>query len=320
MTPEFMGALDVPSDRRAGRLDLAKWICSPRNPLTARTFVNRLWRAFFGVGISKVVDDLGGQGEWPAHPELLDWLAVDFVESGWDVKRMVKLMTTSSAYRQTSTASKELKEKDPYNRLVARQSRFRLDAEFVRDNALAVSGLLVEKRGGESVHPYQPAGYWYHLNFPKREWPTSKGEDLWRRGLYTWVQRTFPHPSLAAFDAPSREEACMERPRSNIPQQALALLNDPTYVEAARKLAETRDLAKMFRKVLTRAPAGDELKLLEDLLAKQRENYKADPKAAQALLAVGQSPAPKDVDPAELAAWTAVARVLLNLHETVTRL
>jgi hypothetical protein len=319
-TPAFLPPLEGVGDRRATRLDLAKWVTAPSNPLTARAFVNRLWKLFYGTGISKVLDDLGGQGEWPAHPELLDWLAVDFVESGWDVKRMVKLMVTSAAYRQTSTASRELKEKDPFNRKVARQSRFRLDAEFVRDNALLVSGLLVERQGGESVFPYQPAGYWFHLNFPKREWPGSKGDDLWRRGVYTWVQRTFPHPSLAAFDAPSREEACMERARSNIPQQALALLNDPTYVEAARKLAETRDLARMFRKVLTRAPAADELKTLEDLLAKHRAKYKADPKAALALVSVGQSPVPKDVDPAELAAWTSVARVLLNLHETITRL
>ena len=315
--PAFMGALDVPG--RATRLDLAKWICAPSNPLTARAFVNRLWRLFYGVGLSKVVDDLGGQGEWPVHPELLDWLAVEFAET-WDVKRMVKLLVTSSAYRQSSVASKALREKDPYNRLVARQSRFRVDAEFVRDNALFVSGLLVDKVGGESVFPYQPQGYWFHLNFPKREWTNAKDENQWRKGVYTWVQRTFPHPSLAAFDAPSREEACMERPRSNIPQQALALLNDPTFVEAARKLAETRDLPKMFRKVLTRAPAADELRTLEELLAKHREKYKADPKAAQALLGVGYSALPKDVDAAELAAWTSVARVLLNLHETVTRL
>jgi hypothetical protein len=315
-----MGPLDGLGERRANRLDLAKWIASPTNPLTARAFVNRLWRLFFGVGLSKAVDDLGVQGEWPVHPELLDWLAVDFVESGWDVKRMVKALTTSSAYRQTSTATPALREKDPFNRLVARQSRFRLDAEFVRDQALAVSGLLVDRLGGESVNPYQPSGYWYHLNFPAREWPTSKDENAWRRGVYTWVQRTFPHPSLAAFDAPSREEACMERPRSNIPQQALALLNDPTYVEAARKLAEQRDLTKMFRRVLTRTPTADETKTLNELLAKHREKYKADPKAAAALLGVGFSAVPKDVDAAELAAWTSVARVLLNLHETITRL
>lgn len=320
MTPAFLPPPENLGDRRAGRLDLAAWLVAPSNPLTARALVNRLWKLYFGTGISKVLDDLGGQGEWPVHPELLDWLAVDLVESGWDLKRMVKLLTSSAAYRQVSTSSRALREKDPYNRLVARQSRFRLDAEFVRDGALAVSGLLVDKQGGESVFPYQPAGYWFHLNFPKREWPVSKGDELWRRGIYTWVQRTFPHPSLAAFDAPSREEACMERPRSNIPQQALALLNDPTYVEAARKLAELRDLTKMFRRVLTRPPTADELKTLGDLLAKQRTAYQADPKAAQALIAVGQSPAPKDVDPVELAAWTAVARVLLNLHETITRL
>jgi hypothetical protein len=326
-TPAFLPPLEGPGDRRATRLDLAKWITAPSNPLAARAAVNRFWKLFYGIGISKNLDDLGAQGEWPTQPELLDWLAVDFQESGWDVKRLVKLMVTSAAYRQTSTASKALKEKDPYNRKVARQSRFRLDAEFVRDNALAVSGLLVDKQGGESVFPYQPAGYWFHLNFPKRDWPGSKDENQWRRGVYTWVQRTFPHPSLAAFDAPSREEACMERPRSNIPQQALALLNDPTYVEAARKLAERTlreggadRLGWMLRRVLTRKGDVEELKTLSGLFEKHLAIYKADPKAAQALIAVGQSAVPKDLDAAELAAWTSVARVLLNLHETITRL
>ena len=200
-------------------------------------FVNRLWKLAFGRGIVQTLEDFGSQGELPTHPELLDWLATDFIEHGWDVKRTFKLMLMSRAYRQSSVPSKEALAKDPTNDLFSRQNRYRLDAEMVRDNALAVSGLLVDKIGGPSVKPYQPAGYWQYLNFPKREWENDKGESQYRRGLYTYWQRTFLHPSLAAFDAPSREECTVDRPRSNTPQQALVLLNDPTYVEAARALA-----------------------------------------------------------------------------------
>jgi mono/diheme cytochrome c family protein len=327
-TPKFLPPLGV-EGRRATRLDLARWICSKDNPLTARVFVNRLWKLFFGLGLSKILDDLGAQGEWPVHPELLDWLAVEFVESGWDVKHLVRLLVTSSAYRQTSVPRPDLKERDPFNRLIARQSRWRLDAENVRDNALAVSGLLVTKVGGVSVFPYQPKGYWSFLNFPTREWQNSTGPDLWRRGVYTWWQRTFPHPSLVAFDAPQREECCAERVRSNIPQQALVLLNDPTYVEAARVFAErilreggaTVDdrLQYAFRRALSRKAGPEELKVLSSLVRKHLEQYAADPKAAAELAAVGQAPVPKDVAAPELAAWTSAARTILNLHEAITR-
>lgn len=327
-TPKSLPPLGV-EGRRATRLDLARWLVSPGNPLTARVFVNRLWRLFFGMGLSRSLDDFGAQGEWPVHPELLDWLAVEFVESGWDVKHLVRLMVTSRTYRQTSVPRPEHKERDPYNRLQARQSRWRLEAELVRDNALAVSGLLVRRIGGPSAFPYQPKGYWAFLNFPAREWPTSTGEDLWRRGVYTWWQRTFPHPSLAAFDAPQREECCAERPRSNIPQQALVLLNDPTYVEAARVFAERilrqgggRDedrLAWAFRCAVSRRPGPRELELLAELLRKHRGEYAADPAAAEGLLRTGAAPVPRDLPAPELAAWTSVARVLLNLHETMTR-
>jgi hypothetical protein len=293
-------------------------------------FVNRLWKLYFGQGISKTLDDLGSQGEWPTHTELLDWLAVEFQVSGWDVKHTVKLLVTSGTYRQTSKPSAEQKERDPYNRLYARQGRFRVDAEVVRDNALAVSGLLVDQQGGPSVFPYQPAGYWFALNFPPREWKNDKGDGLYRRGLYTHWQRSFPHPSLTAFDAPSREEAVCERARSNIPQQALVLLNDPTYVEASRALAErivkesgTDDVDGRIRwafgQVLSREPRADEAKVLTALYARHRAEYDADKAAAEKLLAVGDHPAPKDVDPAELAAWTSVARTILNLGETITR-
>ncbi len=292
--------------RKLTRLDLAQWIVSPENPLTARVFVNRLWKLFFGTGLSKVLDDVGAQGEPPVNPELLDWLASEFVESGWDVKHVVRLIVTSAAYRQTSTPTKELRERDPFNREIACQSRFRLDAEFVRDNALAISGLLVQRVGGPSVNPYQPAGYWENLNFPAREWEASKGDDQWRRGLYTWWQRSYMHPSLLAFDAPTREECVAERTRSNIPQQALALLNDPTYVEAARAFAgrivrecsgdAASRIAWAFRQALGREPRADEVMTLNALFEKH-------------------SAAPAK----ELDAWVSVARVILNLHETITR-
>ena len=237
MIPQFMGDLGI-KNRRSTRLDLAKWVVSRNNPLTARTFVNRLWALYFGTGISRVLDDLGSQGEPPMHAELLDWLAVEFMESGWNVKHLVKLIVTSNAYRQSSTANAVLEEKDPYNRLIARQSHWRLDAEIVRDNALLLSGLLVQEIGGPSVRPYQPVGYYANLNFPKRRYAHDSGESQYRRGLYTHWQRTFLHPSMMAFDAPSRQECTAERSTSNTPMQALTLLNDPTYVEAARVFAQ----------------------------------------------------------------------------------
>jgi hypothetical protein len=314
--------------RRATRLDLARWLVAPEHPMVARVFVNRLWKLAFGQGLVKTLEDFGSQGAWPTHPELLDWLAVEFRESGWDIKHVVKLLVMSRAYRQTSHASALLRQRDPYNHLVARQDRFRLGAEMVRDNALAVSGLLVPRIGGPSVKPYQPAGYWAFLNFPRRTYQKDTGPNEYRRGLYTYVQRTFPHPSLLAFDAPSREECTVQRPRSNTPQQALVLLNDPTYVEAARALAERivrqgagtgPRIRFAFREVLSRPARPAEVGLLEALYRKHLAQYRADPKAAAALLAVGDRPAPKDMDAAELAAWTSVARVVLNLHETITR-
>jgi hypothetical protein len=326
--PAFMKALET-GDRRATRLDLAKWLVSRDNPLTARVFVNRLWKLAFGTGISKRLDDLGAQGEWPVHPELLDWLATQFMDEGWDVKKSLKRLLMSAAYRQSSKPSKELRERDPFNRLVACQSRWRLDAECVRDNALAVSGLLVRQIGGDSVKPYQPRGYWSFLNFPTREWETDKGESANRRGLYTWWQRTFIHPALMAFDAPNREECCAERARSNIPQQALVLLNDPVYVEAARAFAErilkeggtspADRITWAYRRAVSRKPAPQELRVLSELQAGHQEQYRADPKSAEQSLAAGQAPAPKDQDAAELASWMSVARAILNLHETITR-
>jgi hypothetical protein len=327
--PGFLNSEPKPLEGQPSRLNLARWIASSENPLTARVLVNRLWKLAFGRGISRSLEDFGSQGELPTHPELLDWLATDFVDHGWDVKRTLKLMLMSRAYRQSSVPSKEALAKDPTNDLFSRQNRYRLDAEMVRDNALAVSGLLVDKIGGPSVKPYQPAGYWQYLNFPKREWENDKGENQYRRGLYTYWQRTFLHPSLAAFDASSREECTVDRPRSNTPQQALVLLNDPTYVEAARGLAGrilqnggtiTADrLQFAFHQVLTRKPNADEVAVLTGLLEKHRAEFATDKAAAEKLLTVGDLKSPAELDAAELAAWTSIARVVLNLHETITR-
>ena len=316
--------------RKLTRLDLGQWLVSRENPLTARVFVNRLWKQFFGTGLSKTLEDLGTQGEIPPNQALLDWLAIEFMDSGWDVKKTVRLMVTSGAYRQSSVAPKPLAERDPENRELARQSRFRLDAELVRDNALAISGLLVPKIGGPSAMPYQPAGYWENLNFPTREWEADKDANQWRRGLYTWWQRSYLHPSLAAFDAPSREECTASRTRSNIPQQALALLNDPTYVEAARAFAarilreggatpEAR-IAWAWQRATARVPRPAEVATQRALLDKHLGVYSADPKAAAELVKVGLAPAAEGATIPELAAWTSVARAILNLHETITRL
>ncbi len=324
--PEFLGRLEV--DGRATRLDLARWIVDENNPLTARVVVNRLWKQCFGRGLT-ALEDFGSQGEWPTHPELLDWLAVDLVRHDWDVKRTLKSIVMSGAYRQSSVADDELRSKDPYNKWLARQSRYRVPAELVRDNALAVSGLLNPTIGGPSVKPYQPTGYWKHLNFPKRTWSHDANENQYRRGLYTFWQRSFLHPSLLAFDAPSREECVVQRPRSNNPLQALVLLNDPTYVEASRAFAERivdqggeSDESRLrfaFRTTLLRQPSDRELSVLSDLLKEQLTTYQADEAAAKAFLSVGQRPLPENANAAELAAWTAVARTLLNLHETITR-
>ena len=236
-TPSFLPPLNPAGDRPT-RLDLARWLTRPDNPLTARVFVNRLWALFFGAGLSERMDDLGAQGRPPSHPALLDWLALHFQSNGWDVKKTIKTLVTSNAYRQASTARPDLKAADPYNRLYGRQSRWRLDAEMVRDTALAISGLLDIRRGGRSVKPYQPAGYWAQLNFPQRKWTADQGGKLYRRTLYTYWCRSFLHPSLLAFDAPSREECAVQRSRSNTPQQALTLLNDPIFAEAARVFGE----------------------------------------------------------------------------------
>jgi hypothetical protein len=329
--PEFLAPLQV-GRRRANRLDLANWLVGSKDGiglLTARVMVNRLWYLCFGQGLARVLDDFGGQGEPPSHPELLDRLAHEFVESGWDVKHMMRLLVMSRAYRQSSAAGSALRQRDPENRLLARQATFRLPAEMVRDNALAISGLLVRRIGGPSVKPYQPEGYYRHLNFPKRTYKHHTDERQWRRGVYVHWQRQYLHPMLKAFDAPSREECTARRPRSNTPLAALVLLNDPSFLEAARVFAERilreggetteARLNYAFRRAVARRPDAQEQKVLNELLAGYRKEYAANPSAARQMITTGQAPVPADLDAAEWAAWTGVTRTILNLSETNTR-
>jgi hypothetical protein len=333
--PGFLGKLDT-GGRTATRLDLANWLVGPNNPLTARITVNRLWRQFFGTGLSKVLDDLGSQGEWPTHPELLDWLAAEFVQPAyqaqgahaWDVKHLIRTIVTSRTYRQASMSTAELDERDPDNRLLARQSRFRVDAEVVRDIALSVSGLLAEKFGGPSAKPYEPDGYLATLNFPKREYAASRGDDLYRRGVYTFWQRSFLHPSLLTFDAPTREECTVNRVNSNTPLQALVLLNDPIYVEAARVFAQNilqhgRDwnvrIDWAFERAAGRTPMAEERSALSKLYSRNLAQFQRSPADARELTHEGEAPVAANLPAAELAAMTTVARAILNMHETITR-
>jgi hypothetical protein len=327
-TPSFLPGLRSSTEtKRLTRLDLADWIVSKDNPITARTVMNRLWQVFHGTGLSAVLDDLGSQGELPSHPELLEWLALEFRDKGWDMKKMARLMVTSRTYRQSSSLRPELKDLDPNNRLLASQNPRRLDAEFVRDNALFIAGLLnTEDVGGPSVKPYQPDGYYEPMQFPNRTYVASKGSDQWRRGLYMHWQRMFLHPMLINFDAPARDECTALRNYSNTPQQALTLLNDPTFVEAARAMASRLlampagddRLARGFRLAMGRDPKPAERPSLDKLVAEQTAYYRANLAEAAKLLKIGLSPAPAG-DPAELAAWTQACRVLLNSHEAITR-
>jgi len=326
--PGFLSQIPDEAKRRLTRLDLAAWLTAADNPLTARVFVNRVWAQLMGVGLCASVDDFGLQGEWPSHPELLDWLAVDFRTTGWDVKRLITLIVASRTYRQSAVARPELGERDPQNRWRARQSPRRLDAEFVRDNALAISGLLNTDLGGPSIFPYQPQGYYANLQFPDRDYVADGDERQYRRGVYMHWQRAFLHPMLANFDAPSREECTVFRSQSNSPQQALTLLNDPTFVEAARVWAarlvaagapDADLLEHAMRTALGRAASADEAASLLAFLASQRTAYRAHPELAAALLRVGNAPSPPEAQAAEIAAWAMVCRAILNLHETITR-
>jgi hypothetical protein len=310
------------------RLGLARWLVDRSNPLTARVIVNRFWQMFFGAGIVKTVEDFGSQGEWPTHPELLDWLAVEFMESGWDVKSLLRTIVSSATYRQSSNVTPELLQRDPENRLLARGPRFRLPAEVIRDQALAVAGLLVERTGGPSVRPYQPPGLWQELHGGKG-YEQDHGAGLYRRSLYTYWKRTVAPPNMMNFDAPNRETCVVRQVRTNTPLQALSLMNDVTFVEASRKLAERmmveggrseRDrIGWVFRTVLARPPRGDESEVLEQALAKFRSHYAANEADAVALLGQGESPRNLKLDARELAAYTGVASLVLNLDETITK-
>ena len=331
-TPDFLPPL--PDGAPANRLGLAQWVVAPRHPLTSRVAVNRIWRLFFGSGLVRTPSDFGAQGAYPSHPELLDWLAVEFEDSGWDVKHIVRLIVTSSTYRQSAVASNELLARDPRNELLARGPRFRLPAELIRDSALKTSGLLVPRIGGPSVNPYTPGDLWREVSHYGSSPATAQtfvqdhGEKLYRRSLYTYWKRTVPPPNMVAFDAPNRETCVVDRATTNTPLQALVLLNDPQFVEAARALAE-RIIASgpadddrlrwAVVESLSRPASAAELEILQAALARERERYTADPEAATELLAVGESPRDQQLPAAEHAAWTQIALTLLNLSETITR-
>jgi hypothetical protein len=325
----------LPYGASANRLGLARWLVSPEQPLTARVTVNRYWQLFFGTGLVKTAEDFGAQGEPPSHPELLDWLAVEFRDSRWDVRALMRRIVTSATYRQASVVTQALLKRDPENRLMARGPRLRLQAEFIRDQALAVSGLLNREIGGRSVSPYQPAGLWQELasradsgNWSAQVYVQGHGMDLYRRTMYTFWKRASPPPTLVTFDAPDRETCVVRRARTNTPLQALVLMNDPTYVEAARKLAErlmseakTADerIVLAFRLATARAPSAAEVGILKKVYGAQLAVYRKDAKAVLKLLSVGETPRDQRLEPAELAAWTMVASVILNLDETVTK-
>jgi hypothetical protein len=320
------------ADKPRNRLTLAEWLVDPAHPLTARVAVNRFWQMYFGHGIVKTSEDFGSQGESPVHPELLDWLATEFVRSGWDVKAMQRLIVTSNSYRQDSRVTPDLLEKDPENRLLARGPRFRLPAESVRDNALAVSGLLVNDIGGPSVLPYSPKGLWediaYGDVFSAQTYEQDSGHNLYRRSLYTFWKRTAPPATLGTFDAPDREKCVARRPLTNTPLQALALMNDPTFIEAARSLAQraaaasrndSRRIAFAFEHATGRRPAGKERAALQQLAKAQLRHFQENPQAAHDLLSVGESEWDQQLDAAELAAWTTVASAILSLDEVITK-
>ena len=313
------------------RLALARWLVDPAHPLTSRVFVNRLWQMLFGVGLVSTPEDFGSQGAYPTHPELLDWLAVEFVESGWDIQHMLRLMVSSSTYAQASSISAEGLRADPANKLLARGPRHRLDAEEIRDGALLMSGLLVQTIGGKGVRPYQPLGVWKAVGYTDSNtanFRQGQGDALWRRSLYTFWKRTAPHPTMSLFDAPSREACAVRRGRTNTPLQALALMNDIQFVEAARGFGaralsksggDEQRLTWMWRWATSRRPDAYELGVMRDLLAAERKHYATRAAEAKALTETGHSKPPADIDAGELAAWASVANMLLNLDEAITK-
>ncbi len=329
VAPGLPAALAGHPDAAKNRLDLAKWMTGPDHSLTARVAVNRWWQSYFGTGLVKTVEDFGLTGDLPSHPELLDYLATELVQSKWDIRAIQRLIVTSATYRQSSKMTKESAERDPDNKLLARGPRHRLSAETIRDNALAVSGLLKEQVGGPSVKPYQPAGLWEDVTVSRRGvYVADTGDGLYRRTMYTFWKRTCPPPTLQSFDAPNREVCVARRAVTNTPLQALILLNDPTYVEAGRKLAErmvkggkTADerLAVGYQLAVARTPEPAERAILMEMQANALAKFSKDPDAAKKLLAVGASPKDPTLNEAELASWTVVAGAILNLDETITK-
>ncbi|MFT5303792.1 MAG: hypothetical protein ACI814_004612, partial [Mariniblastus sp.] len=329
-TPAVLPELK-PSGERANRLDLARWLVAPENPLTSRVAVNRFWQQVFGVGLVKTSHDFGTQGSLPTHPELMDWLAVWFQENGWDVKQLMRLMVTSQTFRQQSIAPPNRWIADPENRQLARGPRFRLDAEQLRDQTLFISGLMVHDMGGKGVNPYQPPNIWEPLGFGgsnTRFYKRGNGDDLYRRTLYTFFKRTAPHPMFENFDAPPREQSCIRRDRTNTPLQALQLLNDVQHFEAARAFANRiMEAAKTpearvefaYRSVLARPPEATESGVVLDFFKRQLAKYQAAPAEAKKVINFGDSKPPAGVDEAELAAWTLVANLILNLDEAIVR-
>jgi hypothetical protein len=323
----------LPKDAPRNRLTLAKWIVDPANPLTARVAVNHFWQMYFGIGIVKTSEDFGSQGDPPSNQQLLDWLATEFIRTNWDVKAMQRLIVMSAVYRQDSKVSPEILEKDPENRLLSHGPRFRLPAEMIRDNALFISGLMNDKIGGPSVLPYQPKGLWEEMafggNFSAQTYEQSHGLDLYRRSMYTFWKRSVPYPTLNTFDAPDREKCTARRGITNTPLQALVLMNDPTFIEASRALAE-RDLTQggtsetdriryAFRLATDRDPSAKEFQILDGLYKKEMVHYDTDHNAAEKLISIGESKRNAKLDPAQLAAWTLVASTILNLDETITK-
>jgi hypothetical protein len=330
--PAVLPSIAKPQDRALNRLDLAKWLVSPRHPLTSRVAVNRFWQQVFGTGLVKSSADFGTQGEVPSHPELLDWLSIRFEDSGWDIKGLMRLMLTSAAFKQSSRIPAEMLEQDPENRLLGRGPRLRLDAEQIRDNALFVGGLIDLTQGGKGVKPYQPVNIWEPVGFAgsnTRFYQQDKGSALYRRSLYTFYKRTAPPPFMVNFDAPNREQSCMRRERSNTPLQALQLLNDVQHVEAARGLAQRllseapADVASrinyLFKTVLSRNPTDAERELLVAQIAKHIERYQASPQDAQQLTQLGETKPPSAFAAQELAAYTLLASTVLNMDETLNR-
>ncbi len=320
----------MPADSPNNRLGLARWLVSPEHPLTSRVTVNRFWQMLFGVGLVKTVEDFGAQGEAPSHPELLDWMAVEFQQGGWNVKSMLKTIVSSATYRQSSKITPQLEQRDPENRLLARGPRLRLSAAMIRDQALFVSGLLVEKQGGPSVRPYQPEGLYKDMLFSNMtNYAQEKGDGLWRRSLYTYWKRTVMPPAMQVFDASSREYCTVRETRTNTPLQALNLMNDTTYVEAARLMAQrmmTEGGSKLedrialgLRLAAGRRPDESETRLLRDNLQTQLKYFQGHPQEATKLLAVGVKPADKTLNPEELAAYSTVASLILNLDEVITK-